>query len=143
MEKDTVKLLEACNEGIKMGVDSIAEVIDRVEDDTLRKRLEKSKEEHQQLGSETHAYLNRCGRPTDSPNPIAQSMSFIKTEVKLAADCSDKTIAGLMTDGCNMGIKSLSEIKNRYPEADGKAVELTNRVIRMEETLAQDLRSYL
>ena len=41
------------------------------------------------------------------PNPMAKGMSWIKTNVKLVIDESDNTIADLITDGCNMGVKSL------------------------------------
>ena len=34
-------------------------------------------------------------------------MSWMKTNMKLAMDTSDAAIADLMTDGCNMGVKSL------------------------------------
>ena len=37
-------------------------------------------------------------------------MSWMKVGVKMGLDDSDKTVADLMTDGCNMGVKSL----NRY-----------------------------
>ena len=39
MENDTEKLLEACNEGIKMGVESIEEVLGRVGNERMNTRL--------------------------------------------------------------------------------------------------------
>ena len=56
---------------------------------------------------------------------------------------SDKTIADLITDGCNMGVKSLHKYLNEYRAADEKAKELTKKLIDLEQKLAVDIRIYL
>ena len=74
---------------------------------------------------------------------MAKGMSWIKTNVKLAVDESDKTIAGLITDGCNMGIKSLNKYLNQYEAADEKSKDITKRLINLEEKLVIDIRKFL
>ena len=54
-------------------------------------------------------------------------MSWIKTNVKLVMDESDETIADLITDGCNMGVKSLNEYLNQYKAADEKTKDIAKR----------------
>ena len=67
----------------------------------------------------------------------------MKTNVKLIMDESDKTIADLITDGCNMGVKSLNRYLNQYKAADEKSKDITKRLINLEEKLAIDIRSFL
>jgi hypothetical protein len=55
-------------------------------------------------------------------------------------DCG---IASLITDGCNMGIKSLYRYLNQYPAADDKVKHLTQEIIDTEEKLQQSMRPYL
>ena len=74
---------------------------------------------------------------------MAKGMSWIKTNVKLSLDDSDKTVADLITDGCNMGVKSLHRYLNQYEAADEKSKEITKRLIQLEEQLAVDLRPFL
>ena len=74
---------------------------------------------------------------------MAQGMSWIKTNVKLAMDDSDETIAELMTDGCDMGIKSLSRYLNEYEAADDKAKKIAKKLIDLENDLCSGLREYL
>lgn len=74
---------------------------------------------------------------------MAKSMSWIKTNVKLVMDESDETIADLMTDGCNMGVKSLNKYLNQYKAADEKTKDITKRLIDLEEKLAVDIRQFL
>ncbi len=49
---------------------------------------------------------------------------------------SDATVADLITDGCNMGVKSLNRYLNRYAAADEKAKTVA-KLIRLEEKLTQ------
>ena len=74
---------------------------------------------------------------------MAKGMSHMKTEFKLAVDASDETIADLMTDGCNMGVKSLNRYLNEYEAADEESKDIAKRLINLEERLAIDIRKFL
>ena len=134
IQEDTIKLLRECNAGIKMGVDSIDEILDETTDRMLIKMLRETMDEHKRLGSETHRLLNRYGDEGKDPNPLAKSMSWIKTNVMMAVDAGDDTIADLITDGCNMGVKSLSRYLNKYEAAD--AYRMRGRPCRRAESLS-------
>ena len=143
IEQDTVRLLRECDAGIKMGVASIDDVLEYVADEGLRKLLSDCKAKHQKLEADLETLLNEYHDAGKDPNPIAQGMSWVKTSVKLALHDSDKTVADLMTDGCNMGVKSLSMYLNQYKAADERSKDLAKRLIALEERLAVDLRPYL
>ncbi|MBR6708095.1 MAG: hypothetical protein IKL84_00285 [Clostridia bacterium] len=143
IEQDTIKLLRECDAGIKMGVSSINEVADYVKSDTLSKYLTDCKAEHDKLDGEVQALLDRYQDEGKNPNPIAKGMSWMKTNVKLGMHESDKTIADLITDGCNMGVKSLNRYLNQYSAADEVSKDITKRLINLEEELAINIRSFL
>ena len=143
IEKDTIKLLRECDAGVKMGIKSIEDVLGHVKSDSLEKYLTDCKKEHEKLGEEIRELLDKYHDDGKNPNPVAQSMSWMKTGIKMAVDDSDATIADLMTDGCNMGVKSLSKYLNQYKAADESAKDLCKRLIAIEEQLARDLRGYL
>ena len=143
IESDTIKLLRECDAGIKMGVESIDEVLDYVHDETFRKYLTNCKNVHNKLKEEIQILLEKYQDEGKEPNPMAKSMSWIKTNVKLVMDKSDETIADLMTEGCNMGVKSLNQFLNQYKAADEKSKDITKRLINLEERLAVDIRQFL
>ena len=87
--------------------------------------------------------LGRYKDEGKEPNPIAKGMSWIKTNMKLVMNESDNTIADLMTDGCNMGVKSLNRYLNEYKAADEVSKDITKRLINLEEKLAIDIRPFL
>ncbi|MDO4260826.1 MAG: hypothetical protein Q4C82_02010 [Eubacteriales bacterium] len=142
-EYDTIALLKECDSGTRMAVSSFDEVMDRVRDPGMRELLRKSRRHHEELGDEIHALLDRHGKDPKDPGPVAKGMSWLKTNMTLAMDASDSAVAGLMTDGCDMGIKSLHQRLNQYPGADPKAKAMCRRLICIEEELERDLRSYL
>ena len=74
---------------------------------------------------------------------MAKSMTWMKTNAKLAMDASDETIADLMTDGCNMGVKTLNKYLNQFQAADEKSKDITKRLINLEEQLVIDVRRFL
>ena len=56
---------------------------------------------------------------------------------------SDQTIADLMTDGCNMGVKSLNKYLNQYKAADEKSKDITKKLSDLEEKLVVEIRKFL
>lgn len=143
IEQDTIKLLRECDAGVKMGVDSINDVLGYVSDDNLKTELSNCRNQHEKLQTEINDLLERFHDDGKNPNPMAKGMSWVKTNVKLAVDESDSTIAELMTDGCNMGVKSLSRYLNQYKAADEKSKDITKRLINVEGTLSENMRAYL
>lgn len=143
MEDDTIKLLRECNAGIKMGVSTLDDVMEHVRSENLRSLLAKSKETHTRLGNTTHEYLKEYHDEGKEPAVMAKMMAKMKTNMKLDREGPDKMAAELITDGCNMGIKSLYRYLNQYSAAEDKIKKLAKDVAEAEETLVKDLRAFL
>ena len=142
-EDDTVKLLRECNSGIKMGVATIDDVLEKVEDKGLYQLLKDSKEEHSKLGDETHILLERLGDEGKEPHPVAKAMAHMKTTTVSSVDETDERIADLVTDGCNMGIKTLCRGMNQFKNAGSGAKQACGRLVNLEDKLSSELRLYL
>ena len=143
IEQDTIKLLRECDAGVKMGVQSIDDVMDYVKSEQLGQYLSECRQEHRKLDREIQEGLDEFGDEGKNPNPMAKGMSWMKTNAMLMIDNSDQTIADLMTDGCNMGVKSLHKYLNEYKAADESSKEIAKKLVNLEQKLAVDIRSYL
>lgn len=143
IEEDTIKLLRECNAGVKMGVASINDCYSGVKSVDLRRTLDSSRQEHERIGNLTRDMLNDYHDEGKEPNPIAKGMSWMKTNVMLAVEPTDASVADLITDGCNMGVKSLARYLNQYAAAEEKAKDIAKKLIACEDTLAKDVRGYL
>ena len=140
---DTIKLLKECDAGTKMGVSSIDEVLEKVRDEELKKLLQESKDHHEKIENEICEQLEKYQAQEKDPNPIAKGMSWMKTNMKMYMEHNDATVADLVTDGCNMGVKTLNRYLNQYKEAGHEAKDLCNRLISIEEQLCKELRRFL
>ncbi len=143
IEQDTVKLLRECDSGVKMGVASIDDVLPHTHSEELKNLLSFCKNEHEKLKNEIDEQLLKYGDEGKDPNPVAKGMSWFKTNMKLGIEESDSTISDLMTDGCNMGVKSLNKYLNKYEAADEFSKDIAKRLINLEEKLAVDIRKFL
>ena len=143
IEQDTIRLLRECDAGAKMGISSIDDVLKYVRSPSLKRLLSDSRADHQTLSAEIRGHLDRFGDEGKDPPAVAETMSRMKTDMKLIMHESDHTIAELMTDGCGMGVKSLNKYLNQYEAASERAKDITKRLINLEEKLAVDIRQYL
>ena len=143
IQQDTIKLLRECDAGIKMGISSIDDVVGHVRNGAFHEMLKDCRREHEQLQIEIQQLLGQYKDEGKDPNPIAKGMSWMKTNMKLGMEDSDATIADLMTDGCNMGVKSLNRYLNQYKAADEVSKDITKRLINQEEQLTIGIRQFL
>ncbi|MBE6857540.1 MAG: hypothetical protein IKM49_06375 [Ruminococcus sp.] len=143
IEQDTIRLLRECDAGIKMGVSSINDSVKFVKDSKFRDILTESLEKHMYIKKDMEKLLDSYHDDGKEPAVMAKGMEWFKTNVSLAVDPSDSAVADFITDGCNMGVKSLSRYLNEYPGADEKSKDISKRLISEEEKLAVDIRGYL
>ncbi len=140
---DSIKLLKECDAGTKMAISSLDEVLEKVNNPDVKQILTESKGHHEKLRDEISDQLMRKNGEEKDPNPLAKSMSWLKTNIKIGMDDCDATVADLITDGCDMGIKSLYRYLNQYKAADDDSKDLCRRLITIEEQLRQALHPYL
>ena len=143
IQDDTIKLLRECDAGVKMGIASISDVLPHVTSEAFQNDLNHCMEEHEKLGDEIRQLLDKYQDDGKNPNPMAKTMSKVKTGMKLTMEETDATIADLMTDGCNMGVKSLSRYLNQYKAADEVSKDIAKRLIKQEDQLIMNCRPYL
>ncbi len=141
--KDSIHLLKECDAGTKMGIKSIDDVIDNVKNHKMKSLLIESKGHHEKLREEIHKLMEQYHSTEKDPNPMATFMSWVKTNGKMMMNNDDRTIADLITSGCDMGVKSLNKYLNQYPTANHQVKDICNRLISIEEALRDDLTEFL
>ena len=140
---DTTELLKECNAGSKMAVDAIDQILPMTESESLRRLLSDNKEKHTVLGEKIHQELIRNGQREEDPPMMAKAMAHVTTSVKMMIKGDDHEVASIVTDGCNMGVKSLSRYLNQYDHADTSARKIARELITCESDLSSNLRQFL
>lgn len=143
VSQDTVELLKECDAGCKMAIESMEQISKYVSDDQLKSVIQKYNGAHIRMQEDIHRMLNNIGSQGQDPNIFAKASSWLQSEVKMMIHCDTKQAAHLLTDGCNMGVKSLCEYKNEYKAADEKSVALCEKLCDIETKMTYDLQKYL
>lgn len=143
MTEHTTKLLEDCNSGCKMAINSISQICDYIEGDEFISLVRNYKLKHENLEIESSNLLLENGKFEKEPNPIVSGISWFTTEMKLMIRDDNHQSAKLLMDGCNMGIQTISESVNKYTNADFKSLDLASDLIKLEESFMKDLKKHL
>lgn len=142
--KDSVELLKECDAGLEMAISSLEQVKPEAKAENFTNMLDKYYNNHIKIQKDIDKKLVEYNSDGKKANPIAETMSSMKTNFKLmTTNHTDQEIADLMMDGCNMGIKSVSKYMNQYANANEDIVQLANDIIVLEQNFANELRQYL
>ncbi len=143
MENDTIKLLRECDSGAKTAINCIKNVLDNVNNTELLTILTKSIKTHEDLQIKIGEQLTQADEETKDPGKMTRMMSKMGTNMRLMKNPDDKTVAEIVLDGCGMGIKSLCSYINEYSSADEKALSLAKKLVKEEERLIDELKTFL
>lgn len=143
MNEDTSKLLKECTSGCKMAIESMGQVQEYIHDEKLMDIIEGYKKKHEELENEAANRLMREGKSEKEPGMMASAFSWFTTEMKLMMKEDSHQVAKLMMDGCNMGIQSVCEYKNKYGAADDEAKDLAERLIKVEEDFMREMKQFM
>ena len=100
-----------------MGVASIDDVLGHVKSEKLKTCLDECKNEHDKLQTEVGELLVNYGDEGKNPNPMAKSMSWLKTNMMLAIDYQEEVepTASLISELKERGYR-LMVLSNMSPE---------------------------
>lgn len=142
MLEDTKALLGDCRAGIELAVSTMDNLLPRIQDQTLRRRLRDGIQAHTELEHQVDSLLHQVGGRQKHPSPMAKAMAHLKTSAKMAWG-DDTTAASLVAEGCGMGIASLCRSRNRCADAGPEALSLSQSLLECEEKLSADMRPFL
>lgn len=143
MNSDSVSLLKECDAGCKMATESIKQLRSYTDDELLRKTLSYFLNQHLVYGERCHILLNRDNEEAKDPSMVASIMSKISTDMKMLVDRDTKKIAKQALDGCNMGVKSLTEYLHKYANAEYEYKEMAKDLIEIEKKMSEEMLKFV
>ena len=143
MDTATYELLKECNSGCHMARNSIEQLAVYLKSQELQDLFCKYKEEYENIEKESVRLSKGELQEETMSEKAAEIFARISAEVKLMMNDDSSKIAEMMIDGANMGIKSITEKLNRYPEAEKESISLAKKFEKTCEKLIQDMKKYL
>ena len=136
-------ILNELNKGIKMGMDSISNVSEKVQDDRFKQDLKYQYDEYNKILNEVNNELTNYDDFPKELNPMQKAMGWMGVELNTISDKSNSKIAEMMIQGTNMGIIEGVKLLNQNPEAATEVKNVLNEFIRFQENTIEQLKKYL
>ena len=142
-EKNEVNVLDELNKGACMGQDAIHFVLEKVEDEALRKELTTQYEKYREISQKIHKlypeYKEGSPHETSTMNKV---MTWYGIEMKTFTDKSTSKIAELLLQGTNMGIIEGRKLLN-HKQTDENIKQLVQEYVDMQEDAVESLKTFL
>ena len=141
--EENINALDEINKGSCMGQDAINFVLDKVEDDNLRKELEREKNTYQEIEDRIQEIYSKYddGKPHET-SAMNKAMTWSGIEMKTMTDHSNSKIAELLIQGVNMGIIEGRKILNNK-NLNQEVSDIVSKYVTMQEESLEILKSYL
>lgn len=143
MKEENINALDEIHKGACMGMDAIHFVLDKVEDDELKKVLEAEYNQYKDISKEIEKLYPKYNN--DKPHETTvmnKAMTWYGIEMKTMNDKSNSKIAELLLNGVNMGIiEGRKVLNNKNINEDVK--EIIKTYVEMQENSVEILKQYL
>lgn len=143
MEENTIQLLKECSSGCQMAQKSVKHVREYVTDHKLSELLEAYGEKHTRMEKKISDLLAEYGKEEEEPGKMASACAWMGVEMKMTMHPNNHEVAKLMMDGCNMGIQSVSEYLNKYPDASAESQRTAKDIVKIEEDFMQEMKAFV
>lgn len=140
---NAIYVLNEINKGIKMGMDSISNVSEKVEDDNLKNDLKFQYDKYNDILNKVSSELGNYDDFPQELNPMQKAMGWMSVEFNTMDDRSNSKIAEMMLKGTNMGIIEGVKLLNHNPDLEQNVKNILNEFIKFQENNVEQLKKYL
>jgi len=142
-EKEEINVLDELNKGACMGRDAIHFIMDKVEDEALKKELENQYAEYKKISDKiSELYPEYSEDEPHKTTTMNKVMTWYGIEMKTLADSTTSHLAELLMQGTNMGIIEGRRLLNQK-DTDPKVHEIVSEYVDMQESAVEKLKEFL
>ena len=143
MDENEMNVLDELNKGSCMGMDAIHFVLDKVEDENLKKILDNQYKKYEDISNQICTlYPKYSDKEPHETNAMNKVLTWYGVEMKTLMDNSSSKIAELLLQGTNMGIIEGRKILNNK-ELDSKVHKIAQEYVDMQEDAVEKLKEFL
>ena len=136
-------ILNELNKGIKMGMDSISNVAEKVQDDNFKQDLKYQYDQYNKILNKVNDELGNYDDFPKELNPAQKMMGWMNVEWNTIDDKSNSNISEMMIKGSNMGIIKGVKLLNNNPEVNDNIKNILQEFIQFQENSIEQLKKYL
>lgn len=136
-------VLNELNQGLKMGMDSISSISDKIGDKKFKNELIFQYNQYHEILDRVNIELDKY---TDTPkklNPIKKAMSWMDIEISTIKNKSNSNLANMMIRGTTMGVINGIKLSNENPDINMDVKNILNEFIVHQQNSIEQLKTYL
>lgn len=141
--ENEVNVLDELNKGACMGMDAIHYVMEKTEDENLRKELDTQYKEYQEISRKIKKLYPEYNE--DKPHEttkVNKMMTWCGIEMRTFNDKSTSKIAELLMQGTNMGIIEGRRLLN-HKDTNEEVNKIVQEYVNMQEKAVENLKTFL
>ena len=132
-------------EKVKMGADSIVNLLPKVEDTRLKSDMSVQLSGYEEFAARARKELQEMGVEAEEKGFMTKAMAKVGMEFNTMMDTSISHIAEMMIQGSNMGMIEMNKLLNTCERCDSEdgAVGLAREIVAFEEKNLERMKKYL
>ena len=136
-------ILNELNKGIKMGMDSISNVAEKVQNKDLKENLQFQYNKYNELLNVVNNQLSSYGEFPKEVNPMLKAMGWVGIQLNTIDNKSDSKISEMMIQGLNMGIIEGVKLLNQNPSTKSEVKNILNDFVVFQQDSVEKLKAFL
>ncbi len=141
----TKSFLDQLYKNVKIGADSIIDLLPKVKDEDIRAELTAELEQYEKFAKEVTDILFKLGETPKEESFMTKAMTKMGISLNTMADTSKSHIADIMIQGATMGVTDTTKLVREHENTSCSedALSLARRTIKYEEESIEKLKKFL
>lgn len=136
-------VLNEVGKGLQMGMDSITNITEKLEDKGFKEVLLNQYNEYDDLLNRVNDEITKYQDVPEQLNPMQKAMGWMSVQMNTMDDKSNSKISEMMLQGMNMGIIEGVKLLNHNPDTDKNVKSILQEFIQFQENSVEQLKKYL
>lgn len=137
------ELLNFVYQNSQMGVDTIKQLIEIVEDEYYKHHLESQLNEYNEIHSAAQKALNENGYDEKGIGALDKIRTYLMINIQTLTDKTPSHISEMLIIGSNMGVINAVKNLKKYKDSEPGILGLMDRLLKFEESNIQQLKEFL
>lgn len=137
------ELLNFVYQNAQMGVNTMKQIIDLVEEGALKEYLRKQLVGYEEFQQKARKMLNENGCDEKEIGMLDRLKTYLMINVQTMMNRGEDHIAKMLITGSNMGIVEAVQNRKRYENAEKEILKLMEQLQHFEEKNVEELKKFL
>ncbi len=137
------ELLNYIYQNSQMGIKTIEQLLDIVEDKEFTMHLQTQLEEYKKLNQAAIQMLQERGHEEKEIGNMEKISAYISINMKTLTDKTPSHISEMLIQGSTMGTIDASKNIKKYASADSSILKLAEKLLKTEEDNIEQLKKFL